>query len=64
MRAAPHDLRIPYTAYLLSSSHLRHYGWTAVLAPPAAFLTVLAAVVLADFTPRRCVRNTAPQHIP
>ncbi|MFF5768573.1 ABC transporter permease [Streptomyces tanashiensis] len=59
--AVLHDLRIPYTAYLLSSSHLRHYAWTAVLAPLAAFLIVLAVVVLADFTPRRGASGTRPR---
>ncbi|MFJ8295378.1 ABC transporter permease [Streptomyces sp. NPDC094447] len=55
-----YDIRIPYTGYILSSSHLRHYGWTAVLAPLAAFLIVLTAVVLADLTPRRGTSGTRP----
>ncbi|MFD0148476.1 ABC transporter permease [Streptomyces sp. NPDC055721] len=57
-----HDIRIPYADYVLSSSHLRHFGWTAaVLAPLAAFLLVLTAVVLADLAPRRGVSGTRPR---
>ncbi|MER5709983.1 ABC transporter permease [Streptomyces sp. NPDC042898] len=56
------DLRIPHTDYVLSSSHLREYGWTAaVLAPLAALLIVLAAVVLADLAPRRGASGTRPR---
>jgi hypothetical protein len=56
-----HDIRIPYTDYILSSSHLRHYGWAAVLAPLAAFLIILMAVVLADLAPCRAASGTRPR---
>ncbi|MFE4615942.1 ABC transporter permease [Streptomyces sp. NPDC056747] len=60
--AVAHDLRIPHTDYILSSAHLRVYGWTAaVLAPLAAFLIVLATVVLADLAPRRGASGTRPR---
>ncbi|WP_369149028.1 ABC transporter permease [Streptomyces sp. R44] len=55
------DIRIPYTDYLLSSSHLRPYGWAAALAPLAAFLIILATVVLMDFAPRRDASGTRPR---
>ncbi|MDV5147500.1 ABC transporter permease [Streptomyces sp. SBC-4] len=56
------DLRIPHTDYILSSSHLREYGWTAaVLAPLAALLIVLTAVVIADLAPRRGTSGTRPR---
>ncbi|MEU0405403.1 ABC transporter permease [Streptomyces sp. NPDC006197] len=59
--AVLHDVRLPYTGYVLSSSHLRPYGWAAVLAPLAAFLIVLATVVLADLAPRRGASGTRPR---
>ncbi|MFC9704065.1 ABC transporter permease [Streptomyces sp. NPDC056943] len=60
--AVAHDVRIPHTDYILSSSHLRAYGWTAaVLAPLAAFLIVLATVVFADLAPRRGASGTRPR---
>ncbi|WP_329621917.1 ABC transporter permease [Streptomyces sp. NBC_01255] len=56
------DLRIPHADYILSSSHLRAYGWSAaVLAPLAALLIVLTAVVLADLAPRRGTSGTRPR---
>ncbi|MFE1908380.1 ABC transporter permease [Streptomyces gardneri] len=60
--AVLHDIRIPYADYILSSSHLRPFGWTAaVLAPLAAFLLVLTTVVLADLAPRRAASGTRPR---
>lgn len=56
-----HDVRIPYTDYILSSFHLRHYGWGAVFAPLAAFLIVQATVVIADLTPGRSGSGTRPR---
>ncbi|MFF8836260.1 ABC transporter permease [Streptomyces sp. NPDC015130] len=56
------DVRIPYTDYLLSSSYLRHFGWTAAgLVPLAALLLVSAAVVVADLAPRRGASGTRPR---
>ncbi|MEU7121519.1 ABC transporter permease [Streptomyces zaomyceticus] len=55
-----HDFHVPYTDYILSSSHLRPYGWAAVLAPLAALLAVLAVVALADLAPRRGASGTRP----
>lgn len=55
------DLRIPYTDYVLSSSHLRPYGWAAVLVPTAGFLLVQAAVVAADLLPGRNGSGTRPR---
>lgn len=54
------DIHVPYTDYILSSSHLRHYGWAAVLAPFAAFLVILTVVALADLAPRRGASGTRP----
>ncbi|MFE1550255.1 ABC transporter permease [Streptomyces sp. NPDC058718] len=60
--AVLHDVRIPHTDYVLSASHLRAYGWAAaVLAPLAAFLIVLATVLLADLAPRRGASGTRPR---
>ncbi|MFJ9432083.1 ABC transporter permease [Streptomyces sp. NPDC101490] len=59
--AVLHDIRVPYTAYVLSSSHLRHFGWAVVLAPLAAFLVILAAAVLVDLTPRRNAPGNRPR---
>ncbi|MCX4981338.1 ABC transporter permease [Streptomyces sp. NBC_00572] len=58
--AVLYDVRIPYTDYVLSSTHLRPYGWAAALAPLAALLVVLTAVVLADLAPRRGASGTRP----
>ncbi|MFG2840773.1 ABC transporter permease [Streptomyces zaomyceticus] len=55
-----HDFHVPYTDYILSSSHLRPYGWAAVLAPLAALLVVLAVVAMADLAPRRGASGTRP----
>ncbi|MFJ1580381.1 ABC transporter permease [Streptomyces sp. NPDC088182] len=59
--AVLHDIRIPYTDYILSSSHLRHYGWAAALAPLTAFLIILMTTVVADFAPRRGASGTRPR---
>ncbi|MFF8265662.1 ABC transporter permease [Streptomyces virginiae] len=56
-----HDIRIPYTDYILSSSHLRHYGLSAVLTPLAAFLITLTTVALADLAPRANASGTRPR---
>ncbi|WP_328486216.1 ABC transporter permease [Streptomyces zaomyceticus] len=56
-----HDVRIPYTDYILSSSHLRHYGWGAVFAPLAAFLIAQATLVIADLAPGRSGSGTRPR---
>ncbi|MEU4076864.1 permease [Streptomyces venezuelae] len=55
-----HDIRVPYTGYVLSSTHLRAHGWVAALAPVAVFLVVLGAVALADLAPRRGGSGTRP----
>ncbi|WP_411078409.1 ABC transporter permease [Streptomyces sp. cmx-10-25] len=55
------DVRIPYTDYILSSSHLRGYIPSAVLAPLLAFLIVQIAVVVADLAPGRNSSGTRPR---
>lgn len=54
------DLHIPFTGYVLSSDYLRQYGWWVGLAPVAALVAVVAAVVVAELAPRRGTTGTRP----